>query len=486
MTVFKPVPRVLIAAPKSGSGKTMISCGLMQIMKEDGEKVHAFKCGPDYIDPMFHRRVLGIPSENLDPFFAGPEQIRAQLCAGEEGSIALIEGVMGIYDGVGGTQLTGSAYHVAQITDSPIVLVMDVRGMGATMLSLLKGILGDDRDHRVRGVILNRITKNFYERMRPLISQLGVEPLGFLPVMKGVGLESRHLGLKQPEEIESLNDQLHTIAEGLRENVQLDALRRIMKEAPEVEVPEKTSGPAAADALPMVLAVARDPAFTFYYEANLRAFRERGITIREFSPLKDSGIPKEADGLLLGGGYPELYCPELSGNRSMRESIREAILGGMPSLAECGGFMYLHESMTDPEGRKWPMAGVIPGGSSNTGKLCRFGYVELEKNRLPGSAVTDGSGNEVSEEPSRKERPDAALLREGEQIRGHEFHYYDSETNGTDCIAVKTGGNRRWECAFLGREHLWGFPHLYYPSAPFFLERFIAQMKEYHFEKMTQ
>ena len=134
MTVFKPVPRVLIAAPKSGSGKTMISCGLMQIMKEDGEKVHAFKCGPDYIDPMFHRRVLGIPSENLDPFFAGPEQIRAQLCAGEEGSIALIEGVMGIYDGVGGTQLTGSAYHVAQITDSPIVLVMDVRGMGATML----------------------------------------------------------------------------------------------------------------------------------------------------------------------------------------------------------------------------------------------------------------------------------------------------------------------------------------------------------------
>ena len=154
----------------------------------------------------------------------------------------------------------------------------------------------------------------------------------------------------------------------------------------------------------------------------------------------------------------------------MRERVRSAIGDGMPSLAECGGFMYLHETMTDPEGRTWPMAGVIPGGSSNTGKLCRFGYIELK--RKCAEAKEPGS------------RPaEHLLLEEGEQIRGHEFHYYDSETNGADCIAWKTGGNRSWECAYLGEDHLWGFPHLYYPSAPFFADRFIARMKEYHQKK---
>ena len=523
MTIKTSLPRVLIAAPKSGSGKTMISCGLMQVFKENGEDVRAFKCGPDYIDPMFHRRVLGIPSENLDTFFARPEQIRSQLCAscaGEEGpagSIALIEGVMGIYDGVGGTQLTGSAYDVARITDSPVILVMDVRGMGATMLSLIRGLLADDPDHRIRGVILNRISSGFYERIRPMIEQLGIEPLGFLPVMKGVGLESRHLGLKQPEEIESLNEQLRTIAGALREHVRLDVLRRIMEEAPELEVtgpealhsdvlysnPDRTEagetgkGRTEAEEAGMheecghklTLAVARDPAFTFYYEANLRAFRERGVQIVEFSPLKDACIPKEADALLLGGGYPELYGRELSENSSMRESIREAIGVGMPSLAECGGFMYLHESLTDPDGRSWPMVGVLPGGSANTGKLCRFGYVELGVKTVSEASKACDNGKACDDGKARDDGKACAsgteygLLRAGETVRAHEFHYYDSDTNGEDCTAVKTGADRTWDCGFLGAEHLWGFPHLYYPSAPQLVDRFIAQMRSFHCRK---
>ena len=343
----------MIAAPKSGSGKTIITCGLLKLLKDRGCDVRSYKCGPDYIDPMFHRSVIAVPGGNLDSFFSSDEEITAILSE-NDCEAAVIEGVMGIYDGITGTAGRGSCYDVASATKTPVVLVMDVKGMGQTMLSLMKGILSDDSLCLIRGVVLNRISSHYYEEISPLIGELlselsekrGVSVclLGGIPDSKGIKLESRHLGLMMPEEIADLKDQVGAAAELINHHLDMDLLERIMEgalELPDAGKEEKDSEPA------VTLAVARDEAFCFYYEENLRMLKRCGMKLVEFSPLHDSFLPEEADGLLLGGGYPELHVETLSSNKSMLESIRQAINDGMPSLAECGGFIYLMEDMAD-------------------------------------------------------------------------------------------------------------------------------------------
>lgn len=449
------LPRIMIAAPKSGSGKTMITCALLQAFQDKGEQVFACKCGPDYIDPMFHQKVLGVPSRNLDTFFTDEQMTRALLQKDkEENNLVVMEGVMGLFDGLGGIREEGSSYHLAKVTRTPIVLVVDAKGMGQSVLPLIAGFLSYDTDHLIQGVILNRMSKSYYEILKPLMEkELGIAVLGFFPEEKGLHIESRHLGLKLPDEIENLRAQVITASKKLAATVDIEGLLEIAQNAEGLEREAELQMLRATQEKP-VIAVARDEAFCFYYEENLALLEQLGAELVFFSPLHDKQLPAKCHGILLGGGYPELVAEELSQNQSMLASIRQAIKNGMPSVAECGGFMYLHESIEYYEGMETAMVGVIPTSCKNTGKLVRFGYIEM------------------TEKKSR-------FLPSGEQIRGHEFHYYDSTENGEDCVARKPVTGKTYSCVIAGENHWWGFPHLYYPSNPAFARHFVEEAVKY-------
>ncbi len=463
--------RVMIAAPKSGSGKTTITCALLQSLKEQGIPVVSYKCGPDYIDPMFHKEVLGVPSRNLDTFFTGEEETRTLLTAGRtEGELAVLEGVMGLYDGLGGIREEGSSYHLAKVTGTPIVLVVDAKGMGKSVLALIAGFLQYDTEKLIRGVILNRMSGAYYQTIKPLIEkELPVAVVGYVPDQKHSELKSRHLGLVLPKEQEEVMRQIRDFAAELQKTVSIEKIREIAAEAVELPYMEsvtnsiiessdedraETRGMTDNDSDSPIIAVAKDEAFCFYYEDNLRLLEEQGARLRYFSPLHDSHLPEDCDGLLLGGGYPELHLKELEQNLSMRNEIRAAMEQGIPCVAECGGFMYLHETIEDQEGQRYRMTGVLPGICTNKGKLVRFGYIELQEG-----------------EPS--------FLPEGTKIRGHEFHYYDSSDNGEDCMAVKPVTGRSYPCVIETADWFLGFPHLYYPSNPSFAEHFVEKARNF-------
>ncbi len=440
----------MIAAPKSGSGKTTITCALLQILKERGENVSSCKCGPDYIDPMFHRQVLGVPARNLDTFFTGEAQTRKLFLRDRsDGELVVMEGVMGLYDGLGGIREEGSSYHLAKVTQTPIILVVDAKGMGKSVIPLIAGFLAYDEAHLIKGVILNRMSAAYYEILKPIAEQeLGITVLGFFPENKTLQIASRHLGLLLPNELEDLRGQIQIAAQKLKETVDILGLLQIAEnlEPLAADTCEREKQPIEKTRI----AVARDEAFCFYYEENLRMLAQAGAELVFFSPIHDTALPEDIHGLLLGGGYPEIYAKQLSENVSMRTAVREAVLSGIPTVAECGGFLYLHTMLTDREGRSYPMAGVLSGKCFDTGKLVRFGYIELEEK----------SGH---------------FLPQGSRIRGHEFHYYDSEDNGADCTAYKPTTGRNYACIHAGENHWYGFPHLYYPSCPEFAEKFVEK-----------
>lgn len=447
--------RIMIAAPKSGSGKTLLTCALLKALKNRCEQVIACKCGPDYIDPMFHKKVIGVASKNLDTFFTDEQMTRTLLTNGRmENDMVVMEGVMGLFDGLGGIREEGSSYHLAKITKTPIVLVVDAKGMGRSVIPLLAGFLKYDTEQLIQGVILNRMSKSYYEILNPLIEQeLGITVLGFFPEQKELHLESRHLGLKLPDEVENLREQVGLAAEKLEATVAIEKLIETAKAACELER-EKDMRMKPVTEERSVIAVARDEVFCFYYEENLAMLEQLGARLEFFSPLHDKKLPKLCHGLLLGGGYPELTAKALSENQQMRASIRNAIQNGMPSVAECGGFMYLHERIADDEGIEFSMTGAISASCKNTGKLVRFGYIE----------ITDKQG---------------FFLPVGEKIRAHEFHYYDSTNNGEACVATKPVTGKQYSCVITGENHWWGFPHLYYPSNPAFARHFVEETVKY-------
>lgn len=452
--------RIMIAAPKSGSGKTTITCALLKALKNGGEQVVSYKCGPDYIDPMFHEKVIGIPSKNLDTFFTGADVTRELFLKNRtEKDFVVIEGVMGLFDGLGGVREEGSSYHLAKVTETPIVLVIDAKGMGRSVIPMLAGFLAYDKEHLIRGVILNKMSKSYYEIIKPMIEdELSIRVLGFLPDQKDIRIESRHLGLVIPNELADIQKQLQVISEELETTVDVDAIKHIAEQASALMGTHKgMSGDSYAEGKKggrPVIAVAKDEAFCFYYEDNLLMLQEKGAEIIYFSPVHDTKLPDHCDALLIGGGYPELYVNELSQNISMKNAMKQAFDKGMPVVAECGGFMYLHDAIIDKNGVSHAMVGVVPATCEYKGKLVRFGYIEIkEKQRY--------------------------FLLEGELIKGHEFHYYDSTDNGENCIATKSTTGREYSCVMAGESYWMGFPHLYYPSNPFFAENFVKKAEEY-------
>lgn len=462
------INRFMIAAPKSGSGKTMITCALLQLLKDSGKNVLSYKCGPDYIDPMFHKKVLGVSSKNLDTFFTD-EKTTVQLFLDEraDGDFAVLEGVMGLYDGLGGIYEQGSSYHLAKVTQTPIILVVDAKGMGKSVLALIAGFLQYDTQHLIKGVLLNRMSKGYYDIIKPLIEkELSVKVVGYFPEQKDIRLESRHLGLVMPDELADIKEQLDELAGRLKKTIDLDMLLDIAAEAEEITKTTNTEQMQIQNQNNTVnIAVAMDEAFCFYYEDNLRLIEKCGAKLQYFSPLHDTKLPDNCDALLLGGGYPELYAKELSENLSMRNSIKTVFKTGLPTVAECGGFMYLHtyihnicEEDADAQNYVFGMTGALDSECHFKGKLVRFGYIELEEKH-------------------------SNFLPTDEKIRAHEFHYYDSADNGADCIATKPATGRSYDCVISHDNYWLGFPHLYYPSNPHFAESLVRKAYEYRRNK---
>ena len=456
-------PRIMLAAPKSGSGKTLLTCGLLEVLRRRGLNPIACKCGPDYIDPMFHRYVLGIPGRNLDSFFLPAEGVREVLVdvvREEQAGIAVLEGVMGYYDGLGGTETSASSWEIAEITDTPAILVLDCKGASLSAAAMASGFLHFREKSHIAGVILNRVSSMYYERLAAAVEEASRLPvLGYLPESEEYHMESRHLGLFLPGEIDRLRERIGRLADQMEKSIAVERVLEVAGMLPlrienkEKEKAENESMEAESIAkFPACqeqkvtsrvrIGVARDEAFCFYYQENFRLLEQMGAELVYFSPLRDKKIPDRVDGLLFGGGYPENYARELAKNAAMRESIRRSIAAGMPFLAGCGGFLYLHRTLEGSDGKHWEMAGVYPFDAYRTNRLRRFGYVRL-------------------------------LTSSGQEIHGHEFHYWESEDPGTDWEAVKPTGNRSWRCIHEKGGQIGGFPHLYYASCPDFLRKWL-------------
>ena len=456
-----PNPRVMLAAGASGSGKTLITCGILQALRKQNRKVAAFKCGPDYIDPLFHEKVLQTKSRNLDLFFTDEETTRYLFARAAEGrEVSVIEGVMGYYDGLAGTCKKASAYDLAGVTETPVILIVNAKGMSLSLLAYIKGFLTYEKESHIKGVILNQISKGMYQKIAPRIEQeLGITVYGYVPQMPELSLKSRHLGLILPNEIAGLEEKLAAFAAVLEKTLHLEEILKLAASAPEIPVAEpnllrqvKAKAEAFSGGKP-VIAVARDEAFCFIYEDNLKLLEESGAVLRYFSPLHEREVPPEASGILLYGGYPELYAKKLEQNKAMRTSILTAMERGIPCMAECGGFMYLHETIEDRAGNRYQMVGAVKGTAYQTETLGRFGYITLE--------------------PTAKEVFGSACGL----LKGHEFHYFDSTSCGTGYLARKPLGKRNWYCLHAEQNSLLGFPHLYYYASPLLAEAFVEKCR---------
>ena len=397
----------MLTAMSSGSGKTALTCALLAALKRRGVSVQSFKCGPDYIDPMFHTQVLGVPSRNLDLFLQGPEGLMRTL------DLALVEGAMGFYDGLGGTA-EASAWQTADTADIPAVLILRPSGSSLTLAAQVRGLQSFRSPSHLAGLLLNRCKPALHAHLAPILErETGLPVLGFLPPMEEAVFPSR-------------------------------------------------GGPASS-AVPAPtpvrcrIAVARDGAFCFLYQDNLDALEQSGAELVFFSPLEDQELPPNIHGLYLAGGYPELHARELSENKTMRESVRRAVTAGLPTAAECGGFLYLQQTLEDDHKTPWPMAGVLAGAGFQTGRLQRFGYLTLTANA------------------------DSLLLRPGETVPAHEFHYWDCTENGVSLDARKA--ERAWHCGFTSPTLYAAFPHLHFngplPLARRFADRAVRWREEH-------
>ena len=443
-------PRILIGAPASGGGKTTFTCGLLQALVHRGLQPAACKCGPDYIDPMFHSEVIGAYSRNLDLFFSEEEQVR-QLVADSaaHSGVVVIEGVMGYYDGIAVSD-QASAWDVARATETPAVLVIDGRGRARSIAAEVAGFARFRADSRVAGVVLNRVSDMLYPRLKELVeNETGVRVYGYLPKLDDCNLESRHLGLVTASEVADLRAKLDKLAAVMEKTVDIDGLLELADSAPDLGDGNWQGVPAGKPATPPRIAVAHDDAFCFYYADALRLLEHLGAELVEFSPLADERLPQGVAGLYLGGGYPELHALELNANASMRASIARLIRAGLPTIAECGGFMYLHDILEDDKGNTYPQVGVVNGASFKTNKLGRFGYITM----------TASQGGMLAEE--------------GDQLRAHEFHYWDSENPGVAFSAAKPQSTRTWKCGMSTPTMYAGYPHLYLPGNPKAAERFV-------------
>ncbi len=451
----------VIAAPKSGSGKTLITCALLKALKKRGRGVTAFKCGPDFIDPLFHKRVLGIPSKNLDTFFTDKEVTRALFADGaSKGDIAVGEGVMGLYDGMGGTEDEGSTYDLARTLGLSIVLIIEAKGLSRSILPIVKGFLDYDTDKLIKGIILNRVGEEQFKTLKEMVeSELKISVFGYFPDTSRFEIKSRHLGLITPGEITDFNELTEETSAVAEKCIDISALEELESDT-DAEEGKKLDGILSRydteEFKGLKIGVTRDDAFCFCYEDNIDMLRRMGAEICPFSPIKDDSLPPDVDGLIFTGGYPELFAFELSTNSALTRDIQMKVSDGIPLIAVCGGFMYMTESIEERSGNIYPMIDIVNTRTRYQGRSAQFGYITVRENS------------------------EGTFLGADNEIRGHEFHYFDSDDSGSDCIAVKPVGNKKWLCVHAD-DHRWmGYPHLYFYSCPDFAYNFLKAVKKYH------
>lgn len=437
--------RLLLAGTNSGCGKTTVVCALLSALQIRGIVPTAFKCGPDFIDPMFHRAASGIQAYNLDPFFLEADGLRSHLAA-HGGELSVIEGAMGYYDGIAATE-EASAYTVARATQTPVVLVVSARGAGSSLGAVIEGFARHRPDSLIQGIIFNDASPARYPDLKRIAQNAGVRPYGYMPRKEAWVLPSRQLGLLTAGEVKGLRDILAALGHQAEQSVDIGGLLALAQTASTLQTGEK---PRRVRSGRVRLAVARDEAFCFLYPENLELLRELGCELVFFSPLRDPAIPPQIDGLYVCGGYPELYAGALSANKPMLESIRQAVGGGLPAIAEGGGFLYLHQKLGE-----YPMCGVVDGTAFETKCLQRFGYITI---------TAEG---------------DSLLCRAGDSIRSHAFHYWDSSDPGHGFTAKKAGRRLSYPCIHATDTLYAGFPYLYFPANADFAVRFVERMSRY-------
>jgi cobyrinic acid a,c-diamide synthase len=419
------VPRIVVAGTHSGVGKTTIASGLMAALRARGHEVAPFKVGPDFIDPSYHTLAAGRAGRNLDAFLSGPELIGPLFAHGARGAdVAVVEGVMGLFDGKSGGGEYASTAHVAKLLRAPVLLVVDSRAMARSAAAIVHGYATFDPELRVAGVILNRVGSPTHERMlREAIEPLGIPILGVLRRDANLNTPDRHLGLvPAAERREEARKALDRTGEAVACSCDLEGIVRLAASAeplhskpwdpapPEIETTET--------APPVRVAVASGPAFSFVYRENLELLRGAGAETAFFDPTTEEDLPEDTDALYLGGGFPETYSEALSENGSLREKVRTFALSGRPVAAECGGLLYLCREL---DGKK--MCGVLDVGARMTGRLS-LGYREACS------------------------LADSPLARQGDSLRGHEFHYSAVEPQA----GASPGASPAWELSGRGEE----------------------------------
>ena len=472
----KAIPALCIAGTHSGCGKTTISLGIMAALVKRGLVVQPFKVGPDFIDPGHHRRITGRDSHNLDGWMMSPDYNRNILDRySRDADVAVIEGVMGLFDGFSGSDESGSTAQMAKWLGLPVVLVIDARAMARSAAAVALGFLRFDSDLALKGVIFNRVgSETHREMLIDAISSVSALPVvGCLPRNKELEIPSRHLGLVTDEDFIADEDRIEKLARWVENNIDLDQLIGSLPEVrirrSEIRGQKSEVGNQRSDGVSfssnngrdhkIKIGIARDEAFCFYYEENLRLLREGGAELIAFSPLRSKHLPDDIKGLILGGGYPELHCQTLSGNKDLVAEIREFGLSGKPIYAECGGFMFLTEEIRDLDGQAFPMVGIFPMRAKMEHRLKALGYREVVTIK------------------------DSILGPEGTKVRGHEFHYSQIQSVDPDAEFIYTMMNRKAVLhdkeGFVKNSALGSYVHLHWGSNPEVAKNFVDYCRRY-------
>ncbi|WP_374709305.1 cobyrinate a,c-diamide synthase [Desmospora profundinema] len=457
-------PRLIIAGTGSGVGKTTLTLGLMAAFSRRNRQVQGFKIGPDYIDPSYHTVVTGRPSRNLDTWMVEPDRMKEIFLKGSEGAdLSVIEGVMGLYDGKDPLRDEGSTADIAIRLESPVILVVNIHSMARSAAAVVMGYQNLNDRVPIAGVIVNRAgSEGHYRLAKAAIEQeCNIPVVGWLGRDERLQIPERHLGLVPAVERGELNPLFDTLAEVVEKNVDLDQLQALANQAPPLAEPD-----SALFSLPVreveeyqpIIAVARDAAFNFYYPENLDLLERMGADLRFFQPLEGEKVPEEADGLMIGGGFPEEFVDRLAREDEVKASIRERIEKGMPAYAECGGYMYLCERMITHTGETYPMVGVIPAVVKMQQRLAALGYREVR-------ALSD-----------------TVLLKKGETARGHEFHYSTLDLTLPDPPYAYESQGRRGSHreGYAAGSLLAGYTHLHFASNPSMVQRWMEHCRRYH------
>lgn len=449
--------KILIAAASSGAGKTTVTIGIMQALKKRGLAVQPFKVGPDYIDTNYHQAITGVASINLDSFLIDDDEMLASLFQkhGESADISVIEGVMGLFDGLGTDRDNASTSFIAKCTKTPVILVVDGKAISTSAAAIVDGFNRFDPELKIAGVIINRVaSENHFSLIKGAIERYTDVPvLGYLPKNAEVALPERHLGLVPQEEMTERETKWELLSDLITTHMDLDKLLEISKSSENLSTSKAQM--QVADFSGLRVAYALDAAFHFYYQDNLDLIHSTGAELIPFSPLEDNEVP-EADFIYIGGGFPEIFAKQLHDNKSMRNSILTAHEKGIPIYAECGGLMYLGSSL-EMEGKEYEMVGVFNGISKMTTRLRKFGYCIAEP------------------------LEETLIGQKGMPIRGHEFHHSVFETTETACMKLskKRDGEivKEWRGGYQKGNTFASYLHIHFYQNPAILMQMFGAVK---------